>query len=149
MNRHPLLLTVRSANVEELIDLRHRVLRAGLPVATAHFDGDHEPDAVHLVAESNGRIVGCCTLIRRPYDGRDGWQLRGMAVEPEFQRSGVGRALLAEVDRFMGTQPEALVLWCNARVPASGFYLRFGWDIVSKVFDISTAGPHVSMIRHK
>lgn len=138
---------VRRATVRELIDLRHRVLRAGLHVETAHFEGDDEPDAVHLAAEWDGRVVGCCTLIRRPFEGRDGWQLRGMAVEPELQRLGIGAALLAEVDRFMRTQPPDLLLWCNARVPASGFYERLGWRIVSEVFDISTAGPHVKMIR--
>jgi len=140
-------VVVRRADVEELIDLRHRVLRAGLPVETAHFDGDHEPDTVHLAAEMDGRIVGCCTLIRRAYEGRPGWQLRGMAVEPDVQRVGVGRELLAEVDRFMQSQPPELVLWCNARVPASGFYLRMGWQAVSNVFEIFTAGPHVRMIR--
>jgi GNAT superfamily N-acetyltransferase len=140
---------VRRAAVEELIELRHRVLRAGLPVETAHFEGDHEPDALHFAAELRGRIVGCCTLIRRPYEGRPGWQLRGMAVEPELQRSGIGAALLAEVDRFMQSQPPELVLWCNARVPASRFYLKHGWECVGEVFEIWTAGPHVRMIRSR
>jgi GNAT superfamily N-acetyltransferase len=134
-------LLVRVAPVSQTIDLRHRVLRAGLAVETAHFDGDDEPDAIHLVAELDGRVVGCCTLIRRPFEGAAGWQLRGMAVEPGLQRRGIGAALLARAHALRGGEG----LWCNARVPASGFYRSHGWEDVGDVFDIPTAGPHVRM----
>ena len=38
-------------------------------------------------------------------------------------------------------------LWCNARTPAVGFYQRMGWAVVSDVFEIPTAGPHVRMTK--
>jgi len=39
------------------------------------------------------------------------------------------------------------LLWCNARVPAVGFYESLGWRVVSERFEIPTAGPHVKMVR--
>jgi hypothetical protein len=38
-------------------------------------------------------------------------------------------------------------LWCNARVPAANFYRKLGWQVVSEVFEIPTAGPHVRMTK--
>jgi hypothetical protein len=42
---------------------------------------------------------------------------------------------------------KAGLLWCNARrtIPAAGFYQKQGWTIVSDIFEIPTAGPHVKM----
>jgi GNAT superfamily N-acetyltransferase len=69
-----------------------------------------------------------------------------MAVADDYRNKGVGRLLLEEVDRGVSQSPVRL-LWCNARVPASGFYQKHGWLVVSEVFEIPTAGPHVRMIK--
>jgi ribosomal protein S18 acetylase RimI-like enzyme len=54
-----------------------------------------EPAAVLLVAEADGRLVG--TVI----GGWDGWRgnIYRLAVLPAFQRRGIGRALVGEVER--------------------------------------------------
>lgn len=147
----PLLeLNVMPASAGEVIDLRHAVLRAGLPRETAIFPGDEEATALHFVARqsANGHVVGCVTLHLNDWKGEPAYQLRGMAVDPQFQRRGVGRLLLHAVDaatRAPGS-PTAL-LWCNARTPAIPFYAGHGWQAVSDVFDIPSAGPHVKMIK--
>jgi GNAT superfamily N-acetyltransferase len=143
---------IRPAAAGEVIDLRHAVLRAGLPRDTAVFAGDDDPAARHFVAILDDRIVGCVTLHPSQWEGRPAWQLRGMAVEPGLQGSGVGRALLEAVEESVrGDSAESdspmAMLWCNARVPAIGFYRRHGWDVVSQPFVVPTAGPHVKMIK--
>ena len=132
--------------------LRHRVLRAGLPAESAHFEGDDEPRTVHLAAVlDGGAVVGCLTLLRRPWTAggieEPAWQLRGMAVDPLSQRTGVGSALLAAADRTVAASGGPALLWCNARKVALGFYETHGWRVASDEFDIPTAGPHRRMIR--
>ncbi len=59
---------------------------------------------------------------------------------------GVGRQLLRFIETELKFDQDNRTLWCNARVPAAPFYQKLGWRIVSEVFDIPTAGPHVRMI---
>jgi GNAT superfamily N-acetyltransferase len=140
------LVTIRHAEPAEVIDLRHAVLRAGLPRETAIFAGDDDPQARHFVATIDGRIVGCVTLLLNAWEDEPAWQLRGMAVEPGIQRGGIGRRLLQACEESVLSSPTHL-LWCNARVPASGFYVTHGWWIASEVFEFPTAGPHVKMLK--
>jgi predicted GNAT family N-acyltransferase len=137
----------RTVEVEEILDLRWTILRAGLPRESAHFDGDDETATHHFAALSNDEVIACATFLRRPFQDEPAWQLRGMAVQPNSQKSRVGTRLLDFAEQFVLAQNYSKLLWCNARVPASGFYLKKGWRIVTEPFDIPTAGPHVKMIK--
>lgn len=145
------VILIQRVSVDRLIDLRHRVLRAGLPVDSARFDGDLELGTVHLGAidRASGEVLGCCTLVRRPWEATKdaAWQLRGMAVEPTLQRSGVGARLLDVAHEVARWSTHATFLWCNAREPAVPFYAKHGWSTVGDRFDIPTAGPHFKMTR--
>jgi GNAT superfamily N-acetyltransferase len=140
-------IRVEPVAVDLIVDLRHQVLRQGLPREEAIFDGDQKSDSLHVGAFDGDRLVGCVTLHASRLEEQPAWQLRGMAVTGGYQKSGVGRALLKSVDDYVMKQP-ARVLWCNARVPAAPFYQKHGWQIVSEVFEIPTAGPHVRMIKN-
>jgi GNAT superfamily N-acetyltransferase len=142
------MIQVRRAKPDEVVDLRHQVLRAGLPRETAIFKGDDAPDTVHVVAVDNDAIVGCATIVASLWEGRRAWQLRGMAVVPSLQRSGVGGLMLKQLQRVaQETSQDVRLMWCNARSPAVGFYERHGWTIASSEFVIETAGPHFKMVR--
>src|SRR5438445_357877 len=67
---------IRRATADEVIDLRHAILRAGLPRETAVFPGDDDPAARHFVATRNGRVVGCATLHLNRWEKEPAWQLR-------------------------------------------------------------------------
>jgi|SRR5581483_982717 len=140
-------IAIREARIDEIIDLRWEILRAGLTRDAAHFDGDNEPTTHHFAATSNARVIACATFLRRPFNGEPAWQLRGMAVAGEFQKSGVGKRLLEFAEDFVLAEGFSNLLWCNARVPASRFYQLRGWQIISQPFDIPTAGPHVKMMK--
>ena len=140
-------LHIREIPVEYILDLRWRLLRASLPRDTANFEGDSEPATKHLAAIQDGKIVGCCTILHRPWQDKPAWQLRGMAVEMNLQNGGIGRKLLDEVERIVRTEPHSLLLWCNARTPARGFYEKMGWSVVGEEFVIPTAGPHYRMTK--
>jgi GNAT superfamily N-acetyltransferase len=141
------MIEIRLAKLDQILDLRWRVLRAGLPRQTAIFEGDEEPTTRHLAAVLDGRVVGCATLLRRPWMNQPAWQLRGMAVDPQHQRRGIGTLLLQAIEGIVRAEPHSLQLWCNARTPAIEFYRRHGWQRVGQEFVIPTAGPHYRMCK--
>jgi GNAT superfamily N-acetyltransferase len=140
---------LRRATLTEILGLRHTELRAGLPAESAHFEGDGEADTFHCGAfhAGGGGIVGCVTLVPRPRDGVPAWQLRGMATRSDLVRCGIGSALLRFALETLRVERGHVLVWCNARVTAVPFYAKQGWEVVSEVFDIPTAGPHRVMIR--
>ena len=140
------MLHLCRVELDRIIDLRHAVLRQGLPREAAIFDGDRDPAARHYAAFDEEQLVGCATLHPSRSESEPAWQLRGMAVAEQSRSHGIGRRLLEFIDCELADSPVTL-LWCNARVPASAFYRKLGWDIVSDVFVIPTAGPHVRMTR--
>jgi GNAT superfamily N-acetyltransferase len=143
------MIQVRRARPEEVIDLRHAVLRAGLPRETAVFPGDDAPDTVHVVAvDGTGGIVGCATMLKNSWQAEGAWQVRGMAVSPTLQRSGVGGLMLNELQRIATERSDGIrLMWCNARSPAIGFYERHGWVVASDEFVVESAGPHFKMTK--
>ena len=59
----------------------------------------------------------------------------------------MGRQLIGRAEEALAREGRAGLLWCNARLPAVGFYQKLGWAAVSDVFEIPTAGPHVKMTK--
>lgn len=138
---------LRPAVLEEIVDLRHAVLRHGLPRSAAIFDQDAEPATRHYAAFAGGRAVCCATFHLNAWEGEPAWQLRGMATDAAFRDRGLGKAILRMAEDGVRDASPVRLLWCNARLPASAFYLAQGWVIRSDEFDIPTAGPHYRMTK--
>ncbi|HEV7924358.1 MAG TPA: GNAT family N-acetyltransferase [Verrucomicrobiae bacterium] len=145
-------IEIRRVAVEKILDLRHRILRAGLPPESACFEGDAAETTLHFAAfafeasgEASQRPIACLSLMLNSFQGKPAWQLRGMAVDEPQQGRGLGRELVTHAEQAVAADSPVRLLWCNARVPAAGFYQKHGWTIVSEVFEIPTAGPHVKM----
>jgi GNAT superfamily N-acetyltransferase len=140
---------VRRASLAEIVGLRHAELRQGLPLETAHFDGDEDPGSLHCGAflVAGGEPVGCVSIVPRRGANEADWQLRGMATRADLARRGIGSTLLRFALDTLRAERGPVLVWCNARVPAVPFYARQGWEVVSGVFEIPTAGPHRVMLR--
>jgi ribosomal protein S18 acetylase RimI-like enzyme len=85
-----------------------------------------------LVAEEDGRIVGS---VMAGYDGHRGW-VNYLAVDPDLQRSGLGRELMTEAERLLGDAgcPKINLQVRGTNEAALGFYERIGYtrdDVVS------------------
>ena len=142
-------LVVRRAQPEEILALRRAVLRPGLPVAASTYDQD--PDAVHVGAWDDDALVGCGSVFPEPWPGPPpeprAWRLRGMAVAPDRQGQGVGRAVLRTLTEA-ATAAGAPLLWANARTTALGFYAALGWRIAGEEFVTPDTGlPHFPIVR--
>lgn len=124
---------------DEVVPVRHEVLRTGLPVETALYPEDNSPYAFHLAErEPDGTIVACVTFFPEDLDGEPAWRFRGMATIESRRNSGIGGRLLeAAVDEVAKRGGKRV--WCNGRSAAAAFYRRHGFEIVSDEF---TSGPH-------
>ena len=84
-----------------------------------------------------------CVLVRRLESGRV--KVRQMAVEPERQRSGIGRGLIERVEKLLaGEGVEEVEL--NARDVAVGFYEKLGYARVGEEF-VEVGIPHRKMVK--
>lgn len=136
-------VVLRRATVDEIVGVRHAVLRPGLPLETARFEGDDEPATHHFGAFlPAGENVACVSCMQRQRDGADAWQVRGLATRADLAGRGIGRALLAFALAELRDEAGARFVWCNARVSALDFWKRAGWSVASDVFDIAGVGPH-------
>ena len=84
----------------------------------------------HFGAFSNNELVAVVSLFKH---GADDWQFRKFAVSDKVQKQGIGKQLLNYITDFvvseLGTR-----LWCNARLSATGFYAKFGFNQTGSVF---------------
>lgn len=131
--------------------LRRQVLRPGQPWSSVDHDYDSWPDTFHVAAFGpRGEVAACASFHpdaaphRPDVDPAKTWRLRAMASLPEVRGQGYGAAALrygiAEVRRRGG-----ILLWCNARSGAVGFYERLGFSKVGDEFEIAPIGPHYVM----
>jgi predicted GNAT family N-acyltransferase len=110
--------------------------------------GDEDPATFHLAARSDRRVVGVVRFSPTACPWRTAvhpWQLRGMATDTAVRGSGAGRALVAAGLEAVAARGGDL-LWCDARVPAVGFYERMGFTVVTDEFDKPGIGPHRGML---
>lgn len=122
------------AAVVALVESAYRgdASKAGWTTEADLLDGQRtDPDEVRsvlddlVVAEQDGELVGCCTLIPR-----DGHAYFGMfAVRPGLQGGGVGSRLLAEAEKLAAEHGAAHVEMTviSARTELIEFYLRRGY----------------------
>ena len=139
------LIVVTEVPVDDILDLRRRVLRVGTPSTDPRLAEDGAPSAFHLAARLEGELLGCVSF--SPQDtplrpGVDAWRFRAMAVDGARRGSGIGRAILSDgIDR--ATARGATTIWANARDSAIGFYESMGMQVMGDGFtDASTAIPH-------
>ena len=144
----PGTIVVRRVAADDIRALRHAVLRPGLPFDATRFEGDELDTTIHLAALVGTAVVGCASWMLSVFADEPALQLRGMAVDPAWQGSGIGGRLLRHSEELFRDSPITL-RWCNARTSAVGFYERQGWTVVSPVFDIPTAGPHCRMTKRR
>lgn len=142
-------MILRSISASQTWELRHTLLRPTEPMGATDYPGDASASTLHVGAFAGGALVGIASVYPQPPPGEhDGtaWRLRGMATIPAVRGRGHGSAMLlacvAHVARQGGTR-----LWCNARTPAVGFYLRHDFARRGEEFDIAPIGPHVVMER--
>lgn len=144
---------VHELSAPEVLGLRTAVLRPHFSLGQlAHFAGDALAGTSHFgVVGDGGEVLAVVSFYEQAMEGRaqeSALQLRGMAVRPDFQGTGLGARLLdAALPRLALRHPGMGIVWCNARESAVGFYKRQGFVVEGEPFELPEIGPHYRMWR--
>lgn len=141
-------ISVRPIKAELTRSLRQQILRPMQTLEEMKWPRDDDQKTLHLGAWADDRLVGIVTLYPQPMpmdpQRPQTWQLRGMAVDSQFQGQGIGKLLVKEAIsqlQYRGVQ----TLWCDARVSACEFYKSMKFVVISKPYEKPPVGPHVLM----
>jgi ribosomal protein S18 acetylase RimI-like enzyme len=143
------LFTIKEITATTAYDVRHPVLRKGKPLDSCHFDGDDLPTTFHLGYYMNEQLVGVVTLLEKAHatlKHPKTFQLRGMAVLTNFQKRGIGDALVKKSEEMI-QQKNGTFMWMNAREIAVRFYEKLGYQKHGESFSIPKIGLHFTMIK--
>ena len=114
------------ADCERYYDLRWRILRAPWQQPRGSERDAYEENAIHAMAlNEDGRIVGVARLHQI---NRATAQLRYMAVEEQWQQSGIGNALLGDLETHAREHGVRLIR-LNARENSVAFYRKRGYQV--------------------
>lgn len=118
-------------------DLRERVLLRPIGLDMERFLADYaqaEATAEHFVAVTDSpggtRVIATALLIPVP----EGGKVSQVAVDPQRQGEGLGRAIMSHVEAHAFGQRAMRQLVCHAQVRAIGFYEKLGWAVTSEDF---------------
>ncbi|WP_424971984.1 GNAT family N-acetyltransferase [Dinoroseobacter sp. S76] len=131
-----------AADLDALCDVWEAATRSTHPFLSdaqiaaerARLEGDYFPATQTLVALRAGQIVGFASLTR-------GQELAGLFVAPEAQRSGIGRALCAELCAEQDVTLEVYTLNMHGRAA----YHRLGFAETGRRMDPETGLERVQM----
>jgi hypothetical protein len=143
-------IAICRVSIDAIIELRYRMLRAGLPREAAQFPGDDEPSTWHVgvfAPSKENAPLSCASFMLNSYNGEPAWQLRGMCTDSPHQSKGFGGKLIVCAETAIVEASGVRLFWCNGRVPAIPFYQKHGWKVDSEEYDIPTAGPHRKMVK--
>ncbi|HTZ45406.1 MAG TPA: GNAT family N-acetyltransferase [Jatrophihabitans sp.] len=135
-------LTVRVVDLADSRELRRSVLRPEFAPGSM-LPGEDQAGTICVAALAGSNLVSACLIFPescRWQPDRPAWRLRSMATHPDFRGTGAGAAALGGATgqaRARGAE----LLWCEARQPAVGFYLRHGWQLWGEPFE-NSHGPH-------
>ena len=141
--------TIKEITATTAYDVRHPVLREGKPLDSCHFDGDQLPTTFHLGYYTNEQLVGVVTLLEKEHAEltvEKAFQLRGMAVLTNFQKRGIGDALVKRAEEMILARGGTFI-WMNAREIAVPFYEKLGYKKHGNPFSIPKIGLHFVMIK--
>ncbi|MGH1332667.1 MULTISPECIES: GNAT family N-acetyltransferase [unclassified Exiguobacterium] len=141
------MMEVQIITAEEVIPLRHDVLRPHQPREACIYPDDALASTFHLGGIKAQQIVAIGSFSEQSHAQAPGatYQLRGMASSEEVRGEGYGRALIEEARRLL-KERQVTAWWCNARVTALPFYERLGLERVGEPFLIEGIGLHYVMI---
>lgn len=124
----------------QMISLRMEILRKPLHLTFQTEELDREKDDILIGAFDEVKILGCCLLTKVD---NECIRLRQMAVQNNFQRKGIGVAIMnfaENIARDMGYRKIIM----HARKSAIGFYEKLDYKVTGKEFE-EISLPHFIM----
>ncbi|MDI1257155.1 MAG: GNAT family N-acetyltransferase [Flavobacterium sp.] len=140
---------IQEISASATIPMRHIVLRHGKPIESCWFDGDELPSTFHFGYFDEDNLLGVISVFENQnpkFFEEKQFQIRGMAVSPLYQKLGIGAQLVQFAEKEIAKK-RGKIIWFNARITTSEFYIKLNYNISGSVFDIKDVGLHYLMFR--
>jgi GNAT superfamily N-acetyltransferase len=143
-----MMIEVRQISPEETRELRHQVLWPHINrMEDCVIEIDHREDAFHLGAYIGGDLAAIGSFFQMETTKlalHPQYRLRAMASHTNYRGSGAGKQLVMHGLDIL-RQRGIAVLWCDARLKATGFYASLGFQWMEEIYDVPSIGPHQFM----
>ena len=138
---------VKEVKPEDLVQLRHEVLRPNHPIEKAQFPTDHLTDTIHLGYYVGDELVSVGSFHRETYQNDQGlgYRVRGLATKFEHRREGYAAAIMDKALEMLKAR-EVEYIWGNARRSSYPFFEKYSMKYLSKEFEIEGIGLHRVMM---
>ena len=142
------LIEIKELNTSDIKPLRYEVLWAHRDsVDDCTIEPDDVETTFHMGATIGDEVVGTCTLlvdINSEFEEKMQYRLRAMATSPKIRGTGTGVAIVNKAIESLKDRNVKL-LWCDARLIATGFYEKMGFKVMGDTYDVPNIGPHKLM----
>jgi len=129
-----------SNQYEQMVHLRHEVLRKPLKLSFPPHELAQEKHDILIGGFDENELIGCCILTKLD----DGYiKLRQMAISEAFQGKGYGSQILLFAENY-AKEHGYTTLFMHARTTALRFYKENGYVIVGEPFT-EVKIPHVKL----
>ncbi|MFD1550692.1 hypothetical protein DNU06_06200 [Putridiphycobacter roseus] len=141
-------MEIKALNIDQIKQIRHEVLWPHLSSSDDCVLGpDNFKATFHIGAIENHQVIGTATFIielNKEFDTKSQFRLRAMATLPEVRGRNVGRGIVEfALEKLKAMQVD--LLWCDARLKATGFYEKMGFNSVGDIYEVPKIGPHKLM----
>ena len=143
-------VTIDSVRLEDVIEIRHQILRSGQPRSSCYYPEDSYKKTIHYAAFIDNKIIGCTSVYNESHPDftlKQSWRIRGMAVNESLQGQNIGTQLL-ETCINHAIKMKGDVIWCNARYNTVKFYKKSGFKVIGDEFELPNIGPHFLLAKN-
>jgi predicted GNAT family N-acyltransferase len=124
------IINTGTREYDQMIKLRMDVLLNPIGIPVSYINEEKEKEDILLGAYREAELIGCCILT--PQSNQQ-VQLRQMAVQRNFQNTGVGRMIVSQAETI-ALRKGFRLLFMHARDNVIPFYQKCGYTIVGDVF---------------
>ena len=143
------MLSFKQIKAEDVVKLRHKVLKIGQPIESCYFEGDLDEGTKHFGAFLNNELVGVVTMMLKKtntYKVHPVYRLTGLSVIQENQHKHIGKRLLRFAEENI-SKKGSVMIWCFARDYAVPFYKKNGYQLNVQQVVIPHIGSHRIMFK--
>ena len=140
---------VKKISAEEVLPLRHRILKPHLMQEECVLPEDKLSTTMHLGILYFEKLVSIATFMLQShpdFSAGHPYRLRGMATDEKYRDRGFG-ALALQSGIILLRQKNCDFIWFNARIKAIGFYSKLGFQSTGPAFDLPSSGLHKVMYK--
>ena len=141
-------MIIKQLNISDIKKLRHKVLwQHKNSSEDCVIDADGLESTFHIGAVKINEVVGTSTFIvdvNDKFATQNQYRLRAMATDETVRGEGIGKQIIEfAIEKLKQMNVE--LLWCDARLKATGFYNKMGFKTKGDVYHVPQIGSHKLM----